>query len=64
MTAVLPPVTSEYTSALQEDEFGRRAEVQTVPVCRPKLPEAQVLLPYLRRIDQARYYSNHGPLAV
>ena len=64
MTAVLPPVTGQNTSALREDEIARRAEVQTVPVCRPKLPDAQVLLPYLRRIDQARYYSNHGPLAV
>ncbi len=29
---------------------------------KPLLPSADELLPYLRRIDSARYYSNHGPL--
>lgn len=29
---------------------------------RPQLPVAEQLLPYLRRIDEARYYSNHGQL--
>jgi len=28
----------------------------------PDLPSAEELLPYLRRIDAARYYSNFGPL--
>ena len=37
---------------------------QTIPVMRPLLPSADQLLPYLRRIDDARYYSNHGPLLV
>ena len=30
---------------------------------RPKLPAAEALLPYLRRIDATRVYSNWGPLA-
>lgn len=34
-----------------------------VPAFRPLLPTAQQLLPYLQRIDAARLYSNHGPLA-
>jgi dTDP-4-amino-4,6-dideoxygalactose transaminase/predicted RNA methylase len=34
-----------------------------VPVCRPLLPSAASLAPYLRRIDTARRYTNHGPLA-
>ena len=34
-----------------------------VPVMRPRLPTADRLLPYLRRIDDARTYSNFGPLA-
>jgi dTDP-4-amino-4,6-dideoxygalactose transaminase len=34
----------------------------SVPVCRPKLPEADRILPYLRAIDESRWYSNHGPL--
>lgn len=29
---------------------------------RPLLPDAEALLPYLRRIDEARWYSNLGPL--
>ncbi len=33
-----------------------------VPVLRPLLPAADRLLPYLRRIDDARVYSNWGPL--
>lgn len=29
---------------------------------RPQLPTADKILPYLQRIDEARYYSNHGGL--
>lgn len=29
---------------------------------RPKLPDAEALAPWLRRIDQTRWYSNFGPL--
>ncbi len=35
---------------------------ERIPVMRPQLPTADELLPYLRRIDEARYYSNHGAL--
>src|SRR5689334_14181508 len=31
-------------------------------VARPELPNADALLPYLSRIDEARWYSNFGPL--
>ncbi len=31
-------------------------------VARPRLPSADALLPYLREIDQTRWYSNGGPL--
>jgi dTDP-4-amino-4,6-dideoxygalactose transaminase len=34
-----------------------------VPVLRPLLPLADRILPYLRRIDATRIYSNHGPLS-
>jgi dTDP-4-amino-4,6-dideoxygalactose transaminase len=40
----------------------RGDERETVPVLRPRLPTAERLLPYLRRIDLTRIYSNHGPL--
>lgn len=35
-----------------------------IPLMRPQLPKADRLMPYLRRIDSARIYSNHGPLSV
>ncbi len=38
-----------------------RAE-QPVPVLRPSLPTVDRVLPFLRRIDETRLYSNHGPL--
>ena len=34
----------------------------TIDVMRPLLPEAEHILPYLKRIDAARWYSNFGPL--
>jgi dTDP-4-amino-4,6-dideoxygalactose transaminase len=33
-----------------------------IPVLRPKLPQIDKALPYLRRIDETRLYSNFGPL--
>lgn len=33
-----------------------------LPVAKPRLPLADEILPYLRRIDQSRWYSNGGPL--
>ncbi len=46
------------------DWAERRAAQRTVsiPVMRPRLPEAPELLPYLSRIDSSRVYSNFGPL--
>jgi dTDP-4-amino-4,6-dideoxygalactose transaminase len=35
---------------------------EKVPVMRPLLPASERLLPYLRRIDATRIYSNFGPL--
>jgi len=35
-----------------------------IPVLRPRLPTADDVLPYLRRIDETRVYSNHGPLTL
>lgn len=32
------------------------------PPCKPLLPDAQALVPYLKQIDNNRYYSNFGPL--
>lgn len=33
-----------------------------VAVARPRLPSAEAIYPYLQRIDDARWYSNFGPL--
>lgn len=35
-----------------------------VPVLRPQLPSADLVVNYLRRIDDSRIYSNFGPLVV
>lgn len=34
----------------------------SIPVCRPFLPTTDRLAPYLRRLDEQRWYSNFGPL--
>lgn len=36
--------------------------VAPIPIMRPKLPPTEALLPYLREIDESRWYSNFGPL--
>ena len=33
-----------------------------IPVCKPKLPLAKEIFPYLERIDSNRFYSNFGPI--
>jgi dTDP-4-amino-4,6-dideoxygalactose transaminase len=34
----------------------------SIPVARPRLPSTEEIAPYLRRIDQSRWYTNGGPL--
>lgn len=50
------------SAELRPQRAKRRGE--TVPVMRPLLPSAARLLPYLRRIDAARTYTNWGPLVT
>ena len=33
-----------------------------LPLLRPSLPRAELLLPYLQQIDQSAVYTNFGPL--
>src|SRR5690348_3230106 len=40
------------------------AHAWTIPLMRAQLPDADALLPYLQRIDAARWYTNFGPLVV
>lgn len=60
----------EYTCfALRHDAPGSASAPApgagaTIPVLRPRLPRAERLLPYLRRIDATRIYSNFGPLVL
>nr|WP_314075916.1 DegT/DnrJ/EryC1/StrS family aminotransferase [uncultured Roseococcus sp.] len=35
---------------------------QLIPVLRPSLPAIDRVVPFLRRIDETRIYTNHGPL--
>lgn len=45
-----------------QEAAGGPAEL--IQVCRPLLPAAERLLPWLRRIDATRWYSNYGPLVL
>jgi dTDP-4-amino-4,6-dideoxygalactose transaminase len=51
-------------STARRPATARRKLTEMVPVMRPMLPTADRLLPYLRRIDAARMYSNFGPLTI
>jgi dTDP-4-amino-4,6-dideoxygalactose transaminase len=48
----------------QHDSRSVPVTGERVPVMRPQLPTADELLPYLRRIDEARWYTNFGPLLL
>ncbi len=37
---------------------------EKIPLMRPQLPTADDLMPYLREIDETRWYSNFGPLVA
>lgn len=41
-----------------------QTQTEIVPVMRPLLPSARELVPHLARIDENRFYSNHGPLLI
>ena len=47
-------------ATMQDEAIGHAS---TIPLMRAQLPDADALLPYLRRIDAARWYTNFGPLA-
>jgi dTDP-4-amino-4,6-dideoxygalactose transaminase len=53
------PGLAERSVEWQQMHAGER-----IPVLRPRLPDADALLPYLRRIDTSRQYTNWGPLAL
>ena len=46
----------------QPSEQPQNQPFETIELLRPLLPEAKDILPYLERIDTARWYSNFGPL--
>ncbi|HEY3662855.1 MAG TPA: DegT/DnrJ/EryC1/StrS family aminotransferase [Chthoniobacterales bacterium] len=54
-------LTRERTNSYWQYETGVDLEL---PVAKPRLPLADEILPYLRRIDQSRWYSNGGPLVL
>jgi len=54
---------SAHSTEAQFDPAGEQVE-PTIPVLKPRLPSAERLLPYLRRIDETRTYTSWGPLAV
>lgn len=50
-----------HLGSASEQQIAKASE-QTIPVCRPWAPSAEAILPYLQRIDAARWYTNFGPL--
>ena len=58
--ARLPRITRERPV---NSVHAREKRDKSVPVLRPLLPTADRLVPYLRRIDATRIYTNFGPLA-
>ena len=52
-----------YSTEAELDAAGDQVE-RMIPVLRPRLPSAEQLLPYLRRIDATRIYTSWGPLAL
>jgi len=46
----------------QAKEQPREKVFETIDLLRPLLPSAEDIFPYLKRIDEARWYSNFGPL--
>jgi dTDP-4-amino-4,6-dideoxygalactose transaminase len=56
------PVAEEAAVVFPGDAPWDVLHPQAVPVARPRLVPIEAALPYLRRIDEARTYSNFGPL--
>jgi dTDP-4-amino-4,6-dideoxygalactose transaminase len=59
------PVFPEGTGLAVNHASLRKAHAEAsarLVVARPRLPLAESILPYLQRIDDARWYSNFGPL--
>jgi len=52
-----------HSTEAEFDPAGEQVE-PAIPVLRPRLPSAEQLLPYLRRIDATRVYTSWGPLAL
>jgi dTDP-4-amino-4,6-dideoxygalactose transaminase len=50
--------------ASQLTESEARGTMAAIPIMRPRLPRAERLAIYLNKIDEARVYSNFGPLTA
>src|ERR1035441_1806628 len=65
-----PPLPAQtgrmpHAATLRPPHPAARAETpEPLPVMRPRLPSAAEILPYLQTIDEARWYSNYGPLVT
>ncbi|HEX4095894.1 MAG TPA: aminotransferase class I/II-fold pyridoxal phosphate-dependent enzyme, partial [Caulobacteraceae bacterium] len=58
-----PHSGTDGVALLAKIEPAAAPEIETrIAVARPRLPAAAAIIPYLERIDQARWYSNFGPL--
>jgi dTDP-4-amino-4,6-dideoxygalactose transaminase len=51
-------------AALKRKPAAFEAPLAAVPIARPRLPTRAAIAPYLDRIDEARWYTNFGPLVT
>lgn len=57
-----PDLLTSHPVLVRHGRQVNRVSGLSVPVLRPRLPDASALLPYLQRIDESGTYSNFGPL--
>jgi dTDP-4-amino-4,6-dideoxygalactose transaminase len=61
---ILNRISEETTSGTPGSAIDAQAEPEFIPVLRPRLPSADSVVEYLRRMDETRIYSNFGPLVI
>ncbi|HEY8611634.1 MAG TPA: aminotransferase class I/II-fold pyridoxal phosphate-dependent enzyme [Roseomonas sp.] len=62
LEAACPPRMAPATAHPASPIMARGFAAPTMPVARPRLPDACAILPYLQEIDANHWYANHGQL--
>ena len=58
----MPPPHIQIQQQLEHHHRVTLTQSERIPCCRPLLPTADAVWPYLQEIDHNRWYSNFGPL--